>query len=229
MKQQRARERRRTIAIQAGVGLAVVLAVLLVTVAVLRAQDPGEPAVAPAGVDAEGRYVLGDPDAPVQVSVVEDFQCPFCAQLEADAGDLLAGYAAGEDVAVGYRGIAALDRASTTDYSSRALNASACVMAEGDDVWSAFHAALYAEQPPEGGAGLDDDTLVDLAVAAGAAEDDVRGCIVGGEHDDWVAQTTADALEDVDGTPTVLVDGQEVDSPSAATIAAAVAAAQERP
>lgn len=225
MRAQQAAARRRTVLVQAGVAALVVVVVLAVTIAVLRAQDGAEPSATPPQVDGRGALVLGDPDAAVTVEVVEDFQCPACRAFEAAEGDLLRSYVAGDQVQVAYRGIAFLDRASSTDYSSRALNASACVMAEGDEVWSRFHRSLFEQQPPEGGAGLSDDQLVRLAGAAGADEDAVRTCVEDGTYADWVASTTTQAGDDgVQGTPTVYVDGEELQDTTAleATVDAAL-------
>lgn len=227
VREQRSRERRRNVMVQVGVVVGVVLVVLLVTVAVLRAQDANAPAAAPPQVDDEGSFVVGQADAPVSVTVVEDYLCPFCQRLEADAGDLLEGYSEGEDVSVAYRGIAILDRASNDDYSSRALAASACVMAEGQEVWKDFHRTLYEQQPSEGGAGLSDDELVEIATQAGASEE-VAACVSEGSYRDWAEQVTRATIDSgVSSTPTVMVDGEEVESPSASTIAQAVEAAQE--
>lgn len=227
VQQQRAREKRRAALVQAGVVLAVVLAVVLVTVAVLRSQEAGEPATAPAAVDDQGSFLVGDPDASVNVTVVEDFLCPFCQQLEADAGELLAEYSAGTDVSVSYRGIAILDRSSNDDYSSRALNASACVMEDGQEVWADFHRALFEQQPSESGPGLTDDDLVALATESGATEADVSTCVADGTYLDWAEQVTRDTVDTgVSSTPTVLVDGEEVEEASAETIRAAVESAQ---
>lgn len=223
MKAQQAKARRRSVLIQSAIALVAVVAVIAVTIAVLSSQDGGEPAAAPSAVDDQGALVLGNPDAPVTVQVVEDFQCPACRAFEEATGDLLSSYVEGDDVNVAYRGIAFLDQASSTDYSTRALNASACVMEDGDSVWSRFHRSLFEQQPPEGGEGLSDDQLIDLAVAAGASEDAVRPCVEDRTYADWVEATTAQAGDDgVSGTPTVFVNGDEVEAVDPAGLQAAV-------
>lgn len=229
--QERAR-RRRSRLLQAGVAVALVVVVLLAAVAVLAARDEaGEPAGAPAGVDDRGAVVLGAEDAAVRVDVVEDFQCPACQAFEAAAGTLLDEAAASGDVQVAYHQIAFLDRASTTEYASRAANAAACTLdAAGAETWKELHDLLYAEQPPEGGAGLDDAQLVDLAVRAGAEEDAVASCVEDGTFRGWVEEQTTAAFEEgvagqpVSGTPTVVVDGETVEATPEALQAAIDAA-----
>ncbi len=217
------RRRRRNGLIQIAVVVAVVAAVIGGTVVALKGGDDAAVAgSAPSGVTADGGYVIGNPEAPVTVQVVEDFQCPVCQQFEAVAGAMLDEYAAGDDVNVEYRGIAFLDRASSTEYSSRALNASACVIDSSDaEVWKEFHRQMYAQQPAEGGAGLRDSELIGIAEDAGA--EDVDSCIADRTWAEWVKATTDAAFDDdVDGTPTVFVNGEKTADFDPATIQAAV-------
>ena len=214
--------RRRTIAIQVGVVVLVVAAVIGGTVIALQQGSDDAPSAAPSGVTDSGGYVVGDPDAAVTVEVVEDFQCPVCQAFEEASGGVLQDLAATDGVNVSYRGIAFLDRASSTEYSSRALNASACVIEAADtEVWTDFHQQLYLQQPPEGGAGLPDSELVAIAEAAGA--DGVESCIRDRTYDAWVESTTDAAFDEgVTGTPTVYVDGEVVEDVSPAGLQAAV-------
>lgn len=145
------------------------------------------------------------------VTLIEDFQCPACRAFESQFSDALAQLRADPDVAVDYQPIAFLDRMSTTDYSTRAANASACVAQStggrnGFQTWLAFHNLLYANQPAEGGAGLADGELVSIAKQAGA--DGVSQCIKDGQFKDWTKQATQAALAaGMQGTPTVLING----------------------
>ena len=71
--------------------------------------------------------------------------------------------------------------------------------------------AFFAEQPPEGSAGLPDSTLADLAAAAGADRDAVASCQEEQTYDAWVAAATEQASKDgVNQTPTYIVDGERV-------------------
>lgn len=230
LKAQQQSQRRKRGIVQGVAALVVVAVVIGVVVFVLGRNDDNGPSSAqdftgatptvssdadgsPASLSDDGGFVVGNPDAPVTVTVVEDFQCPVCQQFEAQSGDQLASYAAGDDVKVEYRGIAFLDRMSSTDYSTRALNASACVMDSGADVWTKFHEQLFLQQPPEGGDGLPDDQLVSIAADAGADEAAVQSCVADGTFTDWTAATTQAAFDDgVSGTPTLFVNGKKLSS-----------------
>lgn len=227
MQRQRRRDRRRTVLIQVAVGLVAVVAVVATTLVVLSQRDgDGAVATTPPGLTDDGAVRFGAADAPVTLQAVEDFQCPACRQFEQANVDLLKSYREGDQVAVEYRPIAFLDRMSSTGYSTRALNASMCVLEDaGKDAWLTMHQSLYEQQPPEGGAGLPDDQLVSLAEDAGAGGD-VEGCIDDGRYDDWAAQQTEDVFSgEVSGTPTVFVNGTRLGSTDTAAIQKAVAEA----
>ncbi len=229
MQEQRAKEKRRNALIQGGLLVTVVAVVVLLVVVVLQYRDrQDEPATAPARVSDEGGFVVGAEDASVTVSVVEDLQCPACQAFETTSGAALAELAQADDTAVEYRVVAFLDRASTDDYSSRSANASACVWDQGDpEVWRDFHDSLYVQQPAEGGAGLPDEQLVQLATDAGADADTVGPCIEDGEFLRWVEQNTQAVSETgVDSTPTVFVNGEETDARTPDELQAAVEAAR---
>ena len=169
----------------------------------------GRGARAPAGVTDTYGVVVGDASAPHTVTVYEDFQCPVCHEFEGKAGDRLRKAVDAGRIRLDYRMVAFLDDASTTDYSTRALNAAAVVLdTSGQDVFLAFHDLLFAHQPPEGSAGLSDAQLVTYAVRAGADESAVRPGIEGMTFHQWAVNATSQMSRDgVNGTPTVLVDG----------------------
>jgi protein-disulfide isomerase len=154
-------------------------------------------------------------EGPVRIDVYEDFLCPYCRRFEAEAGATLDELAAGGRAEVVYHPVAFLDRLSSTAYSSRAAAASG-VAAEADR-FRPFAKELFAHQPEEGGPGLPDDELTRLAAEAGVPGD----ATVDERHRDWAAYVTEQAIEaGVQGIPTVLVDGQQVDAGSQAILAA---------
>jgi protein-disulfide isomerase len=225
-----AQRRRRTVV--GAVVAAVVLVVALVAVVLVQTHRTSTDATAAAPPGTTDGYALavGSADAPVTVDVYEDFQCPVCAQLEATSGATFASLVDAGTVQLRYHGMAFLDRASTTEYSTRALNAAAVVAESGTDAYRAFHDLLFAHQPAEGSAGLTDDQLIDYAGQAGATGAAVESGIRDLRYGDWVAAATEQASKDgVTGTPTVLVDGRTLDSaeltPEGITAAVQAAAA----
>lgn len=147
---------------------------------------------------------------PVKLVFYEDFICPACKAFEDQVGGYVEKQVKLGVISVEYRPIAYLDQASTTDYSSRAANAAACVYdSAGVEAFQRFHDLLFANQPPEGGPGLDDDTLIQMAEEVGV--DDVEPCIDNQEFEDVVIDATdAASQNNVVGTPTILVAGKEL-------------------
>lgn len=210
--------RRKALALLAGM-----LLIALVGVAVQAQRGtPDQGALTPAGLDQGTGFVVGAPTAPVTVEVYEDFLCPACRRFEEQNAAALATLVDQGKVRVVYRVISILDRASTTDYSTRASNAAACA---GRDAFADLHRSLFAAQPAEGGAGLPDSRLAALARDAGA-DPGVAQCIERRDYSGWVARVTDLASRrGVSGTPTVLVNGSRLASWSTSELLAAVAAA----
>jgi protein-disulfide isomerase len=174
----------------------------------------------PAGVTEEGDGIMIG-RGPVRVDAFIDFMCPFCRRFELSSGPTLADLTAGGQVSLVYHPLDFLDRASTTNYSTRAAAASGCASDRGRFV--EFAHALFVSQPPEGGPGLTDAELADLGRESGLADTSFATCVSDAPYLDWPPYVNARAaVLGVEATPTVLVAGTAV-KPEARSIAAAVA------
>lgn len=187
----------------------VVAAVIAVIVAVVwwNVRDTG-PVATPEGISADHALVIGDADAPHEITVYEDFLCPPCGNFEAATATPFQTAADAGKARIKYHPINFLSRLG--DYSERATNAFAVVLdTEGPETAKKFHDILFAEQPSETEARPDDDWLVEKAVEAGADEDAVRPGIEDEVFKDWVAEATdAASKAGVTATPTLLVNGE---------------------
>jgi protein-disulfide isomerase len=162
----------------------------------------------PAGATAAG-VVVGDPNAPATIDLYLDFQCPACQQYEQQVGPTIDQLVAAGQARVAYHPVAYLNRFSSTQYSSRSSAAAGCAADAG--VLPRFAQLLYANQPPEGGAGLPDEQLVALGTQAGAGGE-FATCVQHGTYADWTRSVTDAASQaGVTATPTVLVNGKEVE------------------
>ena len=165
----------------------------------------------PGNVLADGAVRIGEPDAEVTVRVVMDLQCPVCQAFEDANGQVLADAVRDGTAAVEYQVISFLDRASTTEYSSRAGNAAFCVANSGLDDYQTWLSEMYARQPAEGGDGLPDSALIEIAETTGYTDAAVADCITGRQYDSYLRTKTDEALDSgVSGTPTVHVDDREI-------------------
>ena len=201
---------------------ASVIGVLIVVIAIavgLQQGGNGEGQTSTPPDNAVDDYALaiGDNDAPVTVTVYEDMMCPYCGLFEEVSSERLKEYAESGDVEVRYHVVSFLDRASEDRYSTRAANALAVVLdTAGAEVAVEFHDALFANQPEEGGAGLSDEQMIDMAVEAGADEDAITGPIADLKFEPWVEDATeAWSKAGYTGTPTVTVNDEKVDFTSA--------------
>jgi len=222
-----ARERRRRTAVVTGVALAVLALVVGIGIAVQASRNSTEPvagaAAAPRNL-VDGGVLLGQASAPVTVTTYEDFQCPACRSFESVTGPTLEQLQSSGRVKVVSRPVSILDRASQDEYSTRSLNAAACLVDVAPQAYPEFYDALFAQQPEEGGPGLPDAQLVALAQEAGAP--DISTCVRDRTFEAWTRTTTDQASRDgLQGTPYVLVDGSPLTDPTPEALTAAVDAA----
>lgn len=217
-------ETRRRNSIIAGVVIAVLVIVVGVGALVQANRNRTSASSAtPSNFSGSGNtsVFIGQESAPVTVTVFEDFQCPICRTFEQNVGPTIDQLEKAGTIKVEYRTISFLDRYSSTNYSTRSLNAAACVRSQSPASYDKFHDLLFENQPPENSAGLPDSKLVDIAKEAGATN--VEQCIKDQTYKDWTATVTDAASKDgVNGTPTVRVNGQELVNPSAEQLTQAV-------
>lgn len=120
--------------------------------------------------------------------------------------------------------VAFLNRFSTTEYSTRSSAASGCAAKGGK--FKEFTDALFERQPPEDSAGLSNDELIDIGAGVGLNKDDFGSCVKDGTYKPWTEHVTDDAGKaGVTGTPTIRVNGKDVEDRSPEGIKAAVEAA----
>jgi len=201
---------------------ASVVAVLLVVVAIAwglqqGGSGEGQTSNPPDNVVDEYALAIGADDAPVTVTVYEDLMCPYCGLFEQVSSQRLKEYAESGDVQVRYHVVSFLDGQSSDRYSTRAANAIGVVLdTAGPEAAVEFHDALFANQPEEGGSGLSDEQMIDLAVEAGADEEAIAGPIEDLKFEPWVEDATdAWSKAGFTGTPTVTVNDEKVEFESA--------------
>jgi len=199
---------RRVLLVSAGCGL-VIIAVALSGVGV-QAARVGRPAgPTPQAVTLADGIVVGKASAKVVVDLYEDLQCPICRQFESVARPVLTEFLDAGKIKVKYHVVAFLDRASSTQYSSRAANAAYCAADAG--AFPRFHDLLYENQPAEGSAGLSDAQLVSYGERAGVTGNTFAQCVLDHKYADFASRLTDQASRDgIVGTPTVLVGGTQL-------------------
>jgi len=148
-----------------------------------------------------------------------DYLCPYCNQFEQTNTEQMASWVKAGAATVEIHPIALLETKSLgTKYSLRATNAAACVANYSPNDYWAFNTAMFKNQPEEGTAGLSDSEIVKVVKDAGVgAMSSVEPCIKDQTFKSWASAATDRALSQpipnssldrVQGTPTVLVNGQ---------------------
>ncbi|MEO8283031.1 MAG: thioredoxin domain-containing protein [Pseudarthrobacter sp.] len=164
------------------------------------------PQTAPAEVVAPGAEA--EAGKPVKVVLYVDFICPVCKNFEAQYNEQLTSLRNEGKITLEYRALGFLDNRSSSNYSSRAANAAACVVNESPEKYAEFVDSLFAKQPAEGSAGISDNDLKKMATEIGAKPIDT--CVDEKTYRPFVKFTTKQAAAvGVTGTPTVFVDGQQ--------------------
>jgi protein-disulfide isomerase len=217
--------------------IAIGVAVTLIIVSAIKPAGPGPLNMASDGLTVGQGFVAAttpsqaadaEPTAPtpdystgvVDIQVYVDYLCPFCGQFEATNSEQIGQWIESGAATLTTHPLAILDRGSLgTKYSTRSANAAACVANYSPDNFYDFNALLFANQPAENTEGLDNDALKGYVTEAGAAKvSQIEECIDDTQFKDWVSASTARALqgplpntevEKIEGTPTVLVNGQQ--------------------
>jgi protein-disulfide isomerase len=178
------------------------------------AHEPGQPAGATAdyGIALGCDGVPGGPQAEpqVRVDVFSDYICPICQQFDEMMGAALEEAMRAGQIELVLHPLGYLDGFSTTQYSTRAARAATAVAALDPEHFGAFDQALWDAQPPEGGAGLTDAEIADLAQAAGVSAEAIAQ-FAGDEFANWVVDSTnlVVGTEGFNGTPWVLLSNSE--------------------
>jgi protein-disulfide isomerase len=222
VREQIAREQRRKRTLWTSViAVAALVIAGLIGWGVYAGQKSGD-VVPPPNATADSGITVGS--GPVTIDVYEDFICPACNQFEQASGATLDQLVEAGKVKIVYHTLAFLDRASTTQYSTRSAAAAACADEGGE--FRDYAKALFQRQPSEGGPGLSDGELTAIGTSVGLPEGEFRSCVQSGKYKPWVGAVTDAASErGVTGTPTVFVDGKRIEQPTPQAITAAVDAA----
>ena len=202
----------------------VVVAIIAVVVGVVWSQQSQEKAVTgggnalPTGVAKLGagypafQDVTAASGAPT-IDIYEDFQCPACAAFEQALGSTFQDQAKAGKIKLVYHVKNFLDDNLRNDSSTRAGNAAFCASDAGK--FQEFHNVIFPNQPANEGDGYTDAQLKAFAQQAGitgTALDTWQKCYDANKYVDYVNSVEEQSFKDgVRGTPTVKINGKDVD------------------
>jgi protein-disulfide isomerase len=164
-------------------------------------------AMVPASVSAEDGYgIVLNPTAKPTVDIYLDYQCVVCKNFEIINGGYINEIAAQEKAKVVFHPMSFLGSESVI-----AANAAACAADEGK--FLEMNLALFQNQPATHDSGMwAGDFMKRLGNSIGLNSASFEKCVEEGEYIDWtrnVAQASNTA--DVNSTPTVKINGKEID------------------
>ncbi|MBG0817444.1 thioredoxin domain-containing protein [Planomonospora sp. ID82291] len=165
-------------------------------------------ALAPITVQGDGSVVMAKAgvEKPV-LDIYEDFQCPFCKQLDESNGPTIKNMAAAGQVKVVYHPITIFPESVTRSNSVRAGAAARCVP-DGKQ-WMAYHDKLFEEQPSETVEGFKTGELVEWGKEAGVTAPNFEQCVTSQQHAKAHTDYAAAQIESakIEGTPTLKLNG----------------------
>ncbi len=153
---------------------------------------------------------LGPADAPVQIQIFSDFQCPFCNQFaQTVEKQIIEAYGDSGQVRVDYLHYLIIDRNVGGNESQQAAEASECAGQQGQ-FWN-YHEILFTNQRGEGQGAFADKRLVAMAEAIGLDMTAFNTCFNSSATAGLVSADEALATSlGVRGTPTIFVNGARV-------------------
>lgn len=163
----------------------------------------------PATVSADSGYAISFNEEikglPV-VDIYEDFQCPICQQFEGLNGQYINSLITEKKAIVKFHPLSFIGPESV-----RAANAAAC--ANDENKFVDFHLGLYANQPTAENSGAwSNDRIIAIADTVGIKSDAFNSCVKSMKYEGWVNKVAvAGSKAGVNSTPTVFVNGKELD------------------
>jgi protein-disulfide isomerase len=205
-----AKERSRRVLL-ISIAVVVVLAVVAAVVIVIQRSRPEEVPLAAqevpasAGANGSGYVLAGTPAAGAPtVDIWLDYQCPYCKEFEAAAGQAYVDLASSGQATVVVHTLTFLDNNLGNEASQLAAEGAAAADAQGK--FAEYTQVVFANQPDEG-VGYTIADLRGFAEEAGVADLDAwQADVEGHAYRDYV-DSIEDSMEDngVSGTPTVTV------------------------
>jgi protein-disulfide isomerase len=187
---------------------------------------PSAPAAPFAGdFELEDQPLIGDPDAPATIVAFEDFKCPVCKAFEEDAYPQIVN----ELVETGQANMYFMNFQFIGPDSTTAGIAGECAYRQDEAAFWDYKTYIYRAQGPESEEWATPELLVDLAreYVPALDADALAQCIDERRYEDAVAADREIGDQaGVDGTPSLFVNGQKLESWDYATVQAAVEAAQ---
>lgn len=210
-------------------GLSILLSVLLISAVMLddssaaptpKPQISSLPLAVPNGSIAPTYGITFNPGAPERIDIWEDFQCLHCGAFEKVNGAYIDQLIKEGKVKVTFHTLAFLGAES-----DRLANAAACAGDEGK--FLQFHKHYFALQVPTENSGIwTNSYILAQAKSIGLSSKRFISCVNSGKYKNWLQFVNKNAASsNLTSTPTVTIDGREINRSTDYNNVAAFAAA----
>ena len=156
--------------------------------------------------EAEGYGIVLNPESTPKIDVYVDYQCPACRVFEIINGGYLNEVIAQKKAKVVFHPMTFIGPESVL-----AANAAACAADENKFV--DMNLALFQNQSESENSGKwSSEYLVELGKSIGITSGTFETCVNDGKYIKWTSNVaTASAKANVNGTPTIFVNGKQLD------------------
>jgi len=156
--------------------------------------------------EAEGYGIVLNPESAPKIDVYVDYQCPACRVFEIINGGYLNEVIAQKKAKVVFHPMTFIGPESVL-----AANAAACAADENKFV--DMNLALFQNQSESENSGKwSSEYLVELGKSIGVTSGTFETCVNDGKYIKWTSNVaTASAKANVNGTPTIFVNGKQLD------------------
>ena len=207
----------------------LIVATLIVAAAILgfimlRPSTPEAAASGPVNYQLDNQPMLGDPDAPVTIIAFEDFKCPVCKNFEETVYPRIVA----ELIETSKAKMYFINFQFIGPDSVTAGIAGECAYRQDETAFWNYKAIVYRAQGPENQQWATPSRLVELAGFEGNLDTEaLQACIEERRYEEEVLQDREIAQQaGATGTPTIIVNGERLESWDFEMVRAAVEAAQ---
>ncbi|MCZ7413758.1 MULTISPECIES: thioredoxin domain-containing protein [unclassified Streptomyces] len=179
--------------------------------------------LAPANTEGEDGtdIIVGEAGSENTVTIYEDMRCPVCSSFEESVGGEVLKDIEDGSYKVEFVFGTFLDKGLGGSGSKNALSALGAALNESPEAFLEYKKLLYSKEhhPEESGPDKfgDDAHLIELAQKVDALKDNAEfeKNVTNGTYDPWALKVSKkfDNAEDVQGTPTVKLNGEKVATP----------------
>lgn len=168
-------------------------------------------AVLPSAASVKDGYgIVFNGDLTPVIDVWEDYQCPSCKVFEATNGDAIKALIVEKKAKVVFHPLSFLGPESVF-----AANGAAC--AADQEKYLQYNSFMYANQPAENSGAWSNEGVIATAAAAGITGAEFEACVKTGKYSGWVGNVGSEgSKQNVNSTPTVFINGKEIDRKSGA-------------